>query len=103
MICEKIEEKKGLITSKRVLSEDEEKEISFSARGKVRGLRVTDIGIFVATERSGGALSGRGSVVLTSKYPEDASNSGGGIYKVQDRQVSWPRALYLHIEEPIRR
>ena len=52
MLREQIEKKRGMITSKRVLSEDEEKEISLSARGKIRGLQMTDRGIFVATQRS---------------------------------------------------
>jgi hypothetical protein len=103
MLHEQIEKKKGIITSKRVLSEDEEKEISFSARGKMRGLQMTDIGIFVATHRSGSALSGRGNIVPTSKYAEYASSSGMGIDKVQYCRVSWSRPLYLHIEDPMRR
>jgi len=103
MLFEQIEVEKAKITSKRVLSEDEEEEISFSARGKIRGLQMTDIGIFVATQRSGSALSGRSSVVLTSKYAEYASSSGIGIDKVQDCRVSWSRSLYLHIEDSMRR
>lgn len=59
MFSQQIEEEKGKMVSKRVLSADEEIEISFSARGKIRGLQVTDIGTFVAIQRSRGALSGR--------------------------------------------
>ncbi len=44
MLREQIDKKKGMITSKRVLSEEAEKEISFSAGGKIRGLQMTDIG-----------------------------------------------------------
>jgi hypothetical protein len=103
LLREQIDEEKGKIVSERVLSADEETEISFSARGKIRGLQMTDIGTFVATQRSGGALSGRGNVVLTSTYSENASYYRRGIGKVLDRRVSWPQAIYFHIKEHMRR
>lgn len=103
MLCEQIEVEKVKMVSGRVLSADEETEISFSTRGKIRELQVTDRGSFVSAQRSGGTLSGRGNVVLTSKYAENASYSGRGIGEVQDRRVSWLRAIYFHIKEHMRR
>ncbi len=104
MLREQIEEEKCKIVSERVLSSDEETEISFSVRGNIRGLQATDIGNFLDTMRAGGgALSGHGKVVLISKYSENTSYSDRGISKVQDRSVSWPEAVYFHTTENIRR
>jgi hypothetical protein len=103
MLREQIEEEKCKIVSERVLSSDEETEISFSVRGNIRGLQATDIGNFLDTMRAGGALSGHGKVVLISEYSENTSYSESGISKVRDRSVSWPEAVYFHTTENIRR
>jgi hypothetical protein len=102
MLCEQIEEEKGKTANERVLSEDGEPEFSFSDRVKIRGLKVTDIQTFVATWRSGDALSDCGSIVFTSKYAENASYFGRGVGKIQDRGISWPRAIHFHIKEHMR-
>ena len=103
MLREQIEEGKCKMVSERVLSADEETEISFSVRGNIRGLQATDIGNFLDTMRAGGALSGHGNVVLISEYSENTSYSDRGICKVRDRSVSWPEAVYFHTTENIRR
>jgi hypothetical protein len=78
MLNEQIEDEKAKITSERLLSADEETEISFWTPVKMRGLEATDIRIFVDTQRSGGALFGRGNVNLTSEGGEGTSYPGRG-------------------------
>jgi hypothetical protein len=56
MLYEQIEEEKGKLRSERLLLADEETEISFWTPTKMKGLELTDIQIFVATQRLGRAL-----------------------------------------------
>jgi len=87
MLCEQIEKEKGKITSERLLSADEGTEISFWTLAKMRGLELTDIQIFVATQRLGRTLFGRGNDTPTSEGGEGTSYSGSGIGKIQDGQA----------------
>jgi hypothetical protein len=99
MLCEQIEEEKGKITNERLLSVDEETEISFWTPAKMRGLELTDIQIFVATQRLECALFGRGNDTPTSEGGEGTSYSGSGIGKVQDGKVSKRGAIYFQTKE----
>lgn len=103
MLCEQIDEEKSKITSERFLSADEETQISFWTPVKMRGLEVRNIGIFVATQRPGGALFGRGDSILRPEGGEGTSYSGSGIGKIQDGKVSRCRAVYFHTREHMRR
>jgi hypothetical protein len=103
MLHEQIEEKKGKITSERLFSADEETEISFCTSAKMRGLEVTDAWIFVATQRSGDTLFGRGNDSLTSGGGEGTSYSGSGIGKIQAGEVSRQGGVYFHTKEHMRR
>lgn len=67
MLYEQIEEEKGKLRSERLLLADEETEISFWTPTKMKGLELTDIQIFVATQRLGRALLGRGNDTPTSE------------------------------------
>jgi hypothetical protein len=103
MLGEQIEDEKGKIASERLLSSDEETEISFCNPPKMRGLEVKDILIFVATQRPGGALFGHGNCIVKSKGSEGISYSGSGIGKIQDGKVSRFGAVYFHTKEHMRR
>jgi hypothetical protein len=104
MLCEQIEEEKGKISSERLLSEEEETEISFCTPSKMRGLEVTDIRIFKTTQRPGGALFGHSSDILTSEGGEGTSSySGSEIGKIQDGKISRRGTVYFHTKEHMRR
>jgi hypothetical protein len=99
MLCEQIAEEKGKITSERLLSVDEETEISFWTPAKMRGLELTDIQIFVAAQRLECALFCRGNDTPTSEGGEGTSYSGSGIGEVQDGKVSKRGAIYFQTKE----
>jgi hypothetical protein len=75
MLYEQIEEEKGKLRSERLLLADEETEISFWTPTKMKGLELTDIQIFVATQRLGRALPCRGNDTPTSEGGKGTSYS----------------------------
>jgi hypothetical protein len=103
MLCEQIEEEKGKITSERLLSANEKTEISFWTPAKMRGLELTDIQIFVATQRLGRALFGRGNDIPTSEGGEGTSYSGSGIGNIQGGKVTKHGAIYFQTKEQMGR
>ena len=105
MLCEQIEKEKGKITGERLLSPDEETEISFWAPAKMRGLELMDIQIFVAAQRLGCILFGRrNDNTSTSEGGEGTSSySGNGIGKIQDGTVSKRGAAYFQMKDHMRR
>ena len=103
MLCEQIGEEKGKTTSERLLSADEETEISFCIPAKIRGLEVADIRIFVATQRPGVALFGRDDGILVSEGGKGAFYSGSGMGNIEDSKVSRRGAVYFDTKEHMRR
>jgi hypothetical protein len=88
----------------KMLCEQIEKEKDKTTTVKMRGLELTDIQIFVATQSLGCALFGRGNDTPTSEGGEGTSYSGSGIDKIQEGDVSSKRgAMYFQRKEHMRR
>jgi hypothetical protein len=96
MLGELIGEMEGKVSSQRVIDKGPTMETSVTARGRFRGVQVTETITYVAKTMSKGVLHGVGNGIITTEDGDIATYTGEGIGKFDASGVlNWRGALFF--------